>query len=221
MEELGDSHWIFNGNVSSQGWSYYHIDVKLSDISKPLKVTLQRTSKIGDPDIYIQLGSYPSITNTSYLSAVCEPCGAKSIIVMESVSVGRYIIGIFGYCCDDSTYVLEVEPYSPAVTPLSRIIAVVGGVIGGIILLVMGIFLYKRYKYRQQENGGLRGNGHRLNGSLPTPQVSIPFAPLDSHIQRDAVPPRVTPHSETETDETEIDETDGHAPSHIVSTSES
>lgn len=108
----------FSGTARSDGWSYSHFDVTQEDVaalasvaSPGLRVSMSRTSGSGDPDLFVDYERYPTVVSNRWSSTECEPCGKHSSVFVpsSSIRVGRYYVGVFGYCCDDSAYTVVAE----------------------------------------------------------------------------------------------------------------
>lgn len=62
-------------------WEYFHFDVNqssLSDASHTFQVTVDRTSPLGDPDIYIRHGAYPTVIDYDFADTLCDTCEADA-----------------------------------------------------------------------------------------------------------------------------------------------
>jgi len=114
-----NAKWTLNdGSVNSGNWAYYHFDVSASQIDQGLMITMQRTSSWGDPDLFVSFQSFPNLHTFDYSSTECEPCGSTSkptlsqvIIPRDSLQVGRYRVGVHGYCCLQSAFTLTVATH--------------------------------------------------------------------------------------------------------------
>jgi subtilisin family serine protease len=98
------------GQTASEGWSYFSFELNATQLYHSFRVLLQRTSTVGDPDVYVEVDRFPTLTHHNWSITVCESCGSISdlIIPVGEMKPGKYIIGVHGYCCDDSTYDLIV-----------------------------------------------------------------------------------------------------------------
>jgi hypothetical protein len=67
----------------------------------------------GDPDVYVAVDSYPSLTHNKWVSTTDDTkAGAVSQIRIGHQHLqqpARFIIGVYGYCCIKSDFSLKLE----------------------------------------------------------------------------------------------------------------
>jgi hypothetical protein len=129
---------IVTAMVHPETWEYFYFDL---GASRSFQVEMQRTSRQGDPDIYIQLEFLPT---RNIFSDICKcespwacPCQEVSfdedevsppVRVLRSFGPvsGRVFVGVTGYCCNKAEFTLRVQltgvenaPAPSAPAPLS------------------------------------------------------------------------------------------------------
>jgi len=157
----GDAHYFTTqGSVASGGWTYFHFDATDYHQKEGVSIIMKRISSIGDPDMYIEFQDFPSLKKYSFKSTGCDSCAnaQDSVVTIAAgqVKVGRYRIGIQGYCCDGSDFSLKVvkaipTPVVPTEGPKTVLIA---GII--VVAIIAGVFLLQwwRRKRRIPAQGG-------------------------------------------------------------------
>ena len=147
----------FVGYVGVFGWSYYHVEIKNMTSqpldSRQLVFTVDTTSKMGDPDIFVAANSFPSLSHYDLADTLCDTClssrgGSRHhVLTFSNASDGFYIIGIYGYCCDPSSYQISATfgliPYDSKSSAWEIAIVVIGGFIF-LALLALGVYFYFR-----------------------------------------------------------------------------
>lgn len=156
--------WVATAHVETEAWSYFHLDVTeeiIGDLSQSLRIVLKRDGGNGDPDLYISFNSFPTLNNHEWNSNTCDPCGDPPAVVTigaGELQVGRYIIGVYGYCCKDSDVKVlanigsfkapVVHTTSPSETPnsLGKGLISTGAVLMGIgVLLIFAVKMYTKF----------------------------------------------------------------------------
>jgi len=146
------SHWTGLGHVASGEWAYHYFDVTDNDLSEGLSVIMTRISSVGDPDLYVSFNAYPDLRHSDFASTECEPCGpALSTVVLsrDDLKVGRYRVGVHGYCCQASQYAIEVTAHTepPGAPKWYRYVWIAAAV----FLFLLGAFAYFFIRGRAQQ----------------------------------------------------------------------
>eukprot|EP00455_Lapot_gusevi_P037831 TRINITY_DN4242_c0_g2_i1.p1 TRINITY_DN4242_c0_g2~~TRINITY_DN4242_c0_g2_i1.p1 ORF type:complete len:360 (-),score=102.02 TRINITY_DN4242_c0_g2_i1:135-1214(-) len=154
-------------------WGYFHFDVTAAMIqnrTEDLRFTMLRTSTVGDPDMYVQFNDFPTLNSALYANTDCDSCnGASSSprtidISSTTLREGRYVVGVYGYCCDATTVSLSVsvgsyiKPANDASNPstslsTTTVAIIVVASLWGVGALVAGIFFYVRRQRHSAEMG--------------------------------------------------------------------
>ena len=83
---------IVTGNLKTYQWHYYHISVP--DSGDTLIISVNQTSRLGDVDVYVKLGSYP--TGDNYDLSDTSDSNSISLSVNPAQS-GTYYVGLYGF----------------------------------------------------------------------------------------------------------------------------
>jgi hypothetical protein len=131
------------GTVQVGAWEVFYMDVTEYHVTQGVEISIVRTSKVGDPDLYLNYvkDGFPTLSSHRWASTQCEPCGASTSVILAPTQfhAGRLRIAVFGYCCEAAEFRLEVR-----VPKTSRFffIGIIGFPIGLFCLLL--VFLYFR-----------------------------------------------------------------------------
>jgi hypothetical protein len=169
LDDSNSHYYKTSGTVQREGWAYFHFDADSYHKDTGISIIMKRTSMVGDPDLYVREDQFPTLRDYLDKATGCDSCtnAADSVVTIpaEKMKVGRYRIGIQGYCCDPSSFELKVTPPvsgKPSPTNYST-----GLIIGAIILCIVGaVFLYQwRKKRRMPQQGGYTLAGGPVNVS--------------------------------------------------------
>ena len=94
------STWLLDGipsegNVKSHSWAYYEYRLKSAG-----ELDISLTSLSGDPDIYIRLNEFPTLTD--YLQK--SVASGNDVLELEDANVGVYYIGVYGW--EESSFLI-------------------------------------------------------------------------------------------------------------------
>lgn len=119
--------WEVEGAAPVGSWQMFHLDLTEEQVQQlqqeaasegqakggGLTISLERTQAKGDPDVYVSEpgNGFPSLSSFAYVGTQCEPCGQHTRVRLPANKVvpGRYRVGVFGYCCDDTAFRLRVR----------------------------------------------------------------------------------------------------------------
>lgn len=97
--ELSPQHLV-SITVQPYAWTYFHVIVLNSTMD--LIFTISVSS--GDPDFYVGYNYFPTLIANDYRDI--QPASVKRMLITiksSEIKNGRYILGIFGYCCTSAT----------------------------------------------------------------------------------------------------------------------
>ena len=116
IDELG----IYNdGTLTPYAWDYYAITGAPGGDNAGLDLvfSISRTSALGDPDFYIKAGGQvPTLANHDHANTESDTSGITDHqirIPADDVEAATYVLGAYGYCCDDSSFVFAVSYEEP------------------------------------------------------------------------------------------------------------
>jgi len=182
-----DIRWFSaTGKVASGGWKHFHFDTTSEHQQSGFSIIMRRTSTRGDPDVYVDVDVFPTLLS-ELKSTNCDSCSnhKDSVITVQpsDVRIGRYRVGIQGYCCDDSEFALSVTyPVQPVTNPDTPKFTTVL-IAAGVVLAIIGLlFLYRHIKHRNLSSrqggytiaGGPVNAGARGYSQLGHPDGSVP-----------------------------------------------
>ena len=102
--------------IHPQQWSYFYFDAPSNAVS--LNLTVIRVTSVGDPDFYVTsplVPGYPTLAywdvkDTQYDPAMKEqPATHRFGWGGERMVGGTYMLGVWGYCCEQPTISIAVE----------------------------------------------------------------------------------------------------------------
>jgi hypothetical protein len=82
---------VYSSSLKTFSWHYYHIS---ADAGESLTILVNQTSKNGDVDVYIKLGSYP--TGTDY-DQMDDTESTNIVMEISPTDSGVYYVGLYGY----------------------------------------------------------------------------------------------------------------------------
>ena len=169
------------GVVSSYGWAYYHVDIdNLTNIvlnSKDLTLTFKTFG--GDPDIYIKYNGFPSFTSYDVADTTCDTCNppvSNHVLTIPNTRDGRYIIGIYGYCCDTPSFSLSVT-FATLTSSQRYNYALLFGV-GVPVILLFVMIVYLLYRYSNKDNSNSNEIVSARQHSVSTTGIALANLPL-------------------------------------------
>jgi hypothetical protein len=142
----------------------------------------QRTSALGDPDLYAAFNFFPSLTNFSYAAVACDSCPnasptGSSFVLPAPLHVGRYQLSVHGFCCDATAFKITATTQfehsgvqNEAVAPVGVVIGFSALVIGAVMGLALGaVWLRRKWAERRAavHAGGAAVAGAVALGGMP------------------------------------------------------
>jgi hypothetical protein len=138
-----------NGSLVPNEWLFYSFNVSSTDFS--FRVVVTRTSQSGDPDIYVRYDATPTLSNFNFKdSAQGRRCDMvtcrRELSSRGAVTPGRWIVGVFGFCCAQMDFSIVVElavasnsDPTPQQLPVWLTLIITGVVVAGMYLICFAV----------------------------------------------------------------------------------
>lgn len=169
-------------SLPSSSWRYYVVDLSAFS-SSHVSMSLTRTGSTGDPDLYITAHSkhpnfFPTLSIHDTAASNCDNCAGRApstsspVQPVVLVTDDLYRIGVYGYCCDDTAFRIDVTPYTSATTtakddsPPALVIVIISFIV--VFSSVTLIHFLRRWYIQRQSVSS-------------SPAVTVPAIAVDSH----------------------------------------
>ena len=97
-------------------WSFFSYQTEATGALVGLKIQVQRTSSVGDPDVYLAFEKIPTLFEYEEKEASCDTCEyndaespIRELFTVVSEPQTMLIIGVYGYCCNDVEFNVRVQ----------------------------------------------------------------------------------------------------------------